>query len=47
MQAAWTKESNDIIVNALPHQASGSKILEQIADQMTKKKDSYDCGFKR
>ena len=38
MQAAWTKESNDIIVNALPHQASGSKILEQIADQMTKKK---------
>ena len=46
MQAAWTKESNDIIVNALPHQASGSKILEQIADQMTRK-DSYDCGFKR
>ena len=38
MQAAWTKEGNDIIVNALPHQASGSKILEQIADQMTKKK---------
>ena len=29
---------NDIVVNALPHQASGSKILEQIADQMQKKK---------
>ena len=38
MQANWTKEGNDIIVNALPHQASGSKILEQIADQMAKKK---------
>ena len=38
MQANWTKDGNDIIVNALPHQASGSKILEQIADQMAKKK---------
>ena len=29
---------NEIIINALPYQASGSKILEQIADQMLKKK---------
>ena len=32
----WGK--NQIIINALPYQASGSKILEQIADQMLKKK---------
>ena len=38
MQAKWAKEGNDIIIDALPHQASGSKILEQIADQMNKKK---------
>jgi topoisomerase-4 subunit A len=33
-----SQEKNDIIINALPYQASGSKILEQIADQMLKKK---------
>ncbi|MDB9813543.1 DNA topoisomerase IV subunit A [Gammaproteobacteria bacterium] len=38
IRAQWLKEGNDIVVNALPHQASGSKILEQIADQMQKKK---------
>ena len=37
-QANWTQEKNEIIINALPYQASGSKILEQIADQMLKKK---------
>ena len=38
VRAYWEVEGNDIIVRALPHQASGSKILEQIADQMQKKK---------
>ena len=38
IRAHWDTEGNDIIVRALPHQASGSKILEQIADQMQKKK---------
>jgi len=38
IRAHWDIEGNDIIVRALPHQASGSKILEQIADQMQKKK---------
>ena len=38
IRANWTQEGNDIVVNALPHQASGSKILEQVAEQMLKKK---------
>jgi len=38
IQAHWTQEQNKIIINALPYQASGSKILEQIADQMVNKK---------
>jgi len=38
IRAFWDTEGNDIVVRALPHQASGSKILEQIADQMQKKK---------
>ena len=37
-QAQWVQEKTQIIINALPYQASGSKILEQIADQMYKKK---------
>lgn len=37
-QAQWAQDKNQIIINALPYQASGSKILEQIADQMLKKK---------
>ena len=38
IQAQWTQEKNQIVINALPYQASGSKIIEQIADQMMKKK---------
>ena len=38
MRAVWDKEDGDIIVTALPFQASGSKILEQIATQMRNKK---------
>ena len=38
IQAQWRQEKNQIIINALPYQASGSKILEQIADQMLNKK---------
>ena len=38
MRALWEKEDGDIVVNALPHQVSGNKVLEQIAAQMTAKK---------
>ena len=38
IQAQWNQEKNQIIINALPYQASGSKILEQIAEQMINKK---------
>ena len=38
MRAVWDKEDGDIIITALPFQASGSKILEQIATQMRTKK---------
>jgi topoisomerase IV subunit A len=38
MRAIWEREENDIVITALPHQVSGAKLLEQIADQMNKKK---------
>ena len=38
MRAVWEKEGGDIVVTALPHQVSGSKILEQIAQQIHAKK---------
>ena len=38
MRAVWTREDGDIIVTALPFQASPAKILEQIAAQMQAKK---------
>lgn len=38
MRARFEKEDGDIVITALPHQASGSKILEQIAAQMQAKK---------
>lgn len=38
MRALWHKEEGDIVVTALPHQVSGAKILEQIAQQMQAKK---------
>jgi topoisomerase-4 subunit A len=38
MRACYTKENSDIIITALPHQTSGSKIITQIAAQMTAKK---------
>ena len=38
IQSQWKQEKNEIIINALPYQASGSKILEQIAEQMLNKK---------
>ncbi len=38
MRAVWEKEENNIVITALPHQSSGSKILEQIAAQMQAKK---------
>lgn len=38
MRAVYSIEDGDIVVTALPHQVSGAKIIEQIADQMQKKK---------
>ena len=38
MRAVYTLEDGDIVINALPHQVSGAKILEQIATQMQTKK---------
>lgn len=38
MRAQWVTESGEIIVTALPHQVSGAKVLEQIAQQMQTKK---------
>ena len=38
MRAVYHEENGDIVVTALPHQASGGKILEQIAGQMQAKK---------
>ena len=38
IQSQWKQEKNQIIISALPYQASGSKILEQIAEQMVNKK---------
>ena len=37
-RAVYTIENGDIVVYALPYQASGSKVLEQIATQMQAKK---------
>lgn len=38
MRAIYTMENDEIIITALPHQVSGAKILEQIAQQMQEKK---------
>jgi len=37
-RAVWTVEGNDIVVTALPQHVSGSRVLEQIAQQMQAKK---------
>jgi len=38
LRASYKIENGDIIIHSLPHQISGSKILEQIAAQMRNKK---------
>lgn len=38
MRAVWKKEEGEIVISSLPHQASPSKIIEQIATQMRNKK---------
>ncbi len=37
-RAAYSIESGEIVITALPYQVSGAKVLEQIANQMQKKK---------
>ena len=38
MRARWINESGEIVVTDLPHQVSGNRVLEQIAQQMQTKK---------
>lgn len=38
MRAVWKKEDGDVVITALPHQVSGARVLEQIANQMRAKK---------
>ncbi|MGV6816473.1 MAG: DNA topoisomerase IV subunit A [Thiotrichales bacterium] len=38
MRARWETEGSDIVITALPYRVSGSKVLEQIAQQMQAKK---------
>ena len=38
MRARWVRESGEIVVADLPHQVSGNRVLEQIAQQMQTKK---------
>ncbi len=38
MRAVYTKEDGNIVIHALPHQVSGSRVMEQIATQMQAKK---------
>lgn len=38
LRAAWQREGGEIVINALPYQVSGAKVLEQIAAQMAAKK---------
>lgn len=38
MRAVYTIEDEEIVITALPHQVSGARILEQIAQQMQDKK---------
>ncbi len=38
LRASYKQENGDIVITSLPHQISGSKVLEQIAAQMSNKK---------
>ena len=38
MRAVWEREGGDLVISALPYQVSGSRVLEQIAQQMQAKK---------
>lgn len=38
MRALYSEDNGEVVITALPHQASGGKILEQIATQMQAKK---------
>lgn len=38
MRALFSQENGEVVITALPHQASGGKVLEQIAAQMQAKK---------
>ncbi len=45
-RATYVRENGEIIINALPYQVSGAKVLEQIAAQMQKKKLPMVVGLR-
>ena len=47
MRATWKKEDGEIIISALPHQSSPSKVIAQIAEQMTAKKTANARRYSR
>ncbi|HLV78243.1 MAG TPA: DNA topoisomerase IV subunit A [Marinobacter sp.] len=38
MRARWVRENGDVVITDLPHQVSGNRVLEQIAQQMQARK---------
>jgi topoisomerase-4 subunit A len=38
MRAVWVREGSDLVITALPYQVSGSRVLEQVAQQMQARK---------
>ena len=38
MRARWIRENGEVVITDLPHQVSGNRVLEQIAQQMQTKK---------
>ena len=38
MRAVWDRERGDVVISALPHQVSGARVLEQVAQQMQARK---------
>ena len=46
LRAAYKKDQGDIVITSLPHQVSGSKVIEQIAAQLTGKKLPQVTGIR-
>ena len=46
VRATYVQDESDIIINALPYQVSGDKVMEQIAQQMNAKKLPWVVGLR-